>query len=97
MKDNDKSEHSKNGDFRGKLDTAQNSVDFLTTCFQDQIGVKMDIPQSMNIFNFDEMLIAKGFDRVVVTWQGVYWEHSREDICFRNLVKVDYPEEGTLA
>ena len=80
-----------------KKNTAGNSTNFLTTCFEEQIGVQMDKPQSLNIFNLDETLIAKGFDRVVVTWHGVFWEHTRNDICFRNLESVDYPEEGTLA
>ena len=39
-------------------------------------------------------LIAKGFQRVVITWQGMYWEHSKDDICFRNLNKVEYTEDG---
>ena len=66
----------------------------LNECFQEQIGVSMDLPQSLNIFNFDEKLIAKGYDRVVTTWQGMFWEHSREDICFRNLRKDGYSVDG---
>ena len=67
---------------------------YLTKRFKEQIGVPMNRPMSMNIFNFDETLIAKGFDRVVTTWQGMFWEHSKEDICFRNLSKVVYSVDG---
>ena len=70
------------------------NISFLIECFQKQIGVPMNEPLSMNIFNFDETLIAKGFNRVVTTWQGMFWEHSKEDICFRNLTKVEYPVDG---
>ena len=54
----------------------------------------MNEPKSLNRFNFDETIIAKGFYRVVITWQGMFWEHSREDICFKNLKKVEYTMEG---
>ena len=75
-------------------DEVPNNIDFLNTSFQEQIGVPMNEPQSMNIFNFDETLIAKGYDRVVTTWQGMFWENSREDICFKNVRKVEYTAEG---
>ena len=45
-----------------------NNFNFLNTSFQEQIGVPMNKPQSINIFNFDEKLIATGYDRVVTTW-----------------------------
>ena len=80
-----------------KVDASSINITFLTNCFQEQIGVEMDEPQSFNIFNSDETLIAKGFDRVMITWQGVFWEHSRQDICFKNLRRVKYPEEGIVS
>ena len=83
--------------FMSKVDASSKNITFLTNCFQEQIGVEMDEPQSLNIFNFDERLIAKGFDRVMITWQGVFWEHSRQDICFKNLRRVEYPEEGIVS
>ena len=46
---------------------------------------------------FDETLIAKGFDRVVTTWQGMVWEHSKDDICFGNLSKIEFTVDGIEA
>ena len=84
--------------FDGQFDLEENSnpehKKFLKKCFQEKIGIPMNQARSINIFNFDETLIAKGFDRVVTTWQGMFWEHSREDICCRNLTRVEYPMEG---
>ena len=67
---------------------------YLKKCFMDQIGIDMENKQSRSIFNFDETLIAKGFERVVVTWQGMFWEYSHDDISFRNLKKDQFPPEG---
>ena len=75
-------------------DSIPDNIYYLNTCFQDQIGLPTDISQKMNIFNFDETLIAKGFDRVVTTYQGLFWEHSKDDICFRNLKKAQWSIDG---
>ena len=70
------------------------NFEYLRKCFIDQIGIDMERKQTRNIFNFDETLIAKGFERVVVTWQGMFWEHSHDDISFRNLKKDQFPPQG---
>ena len=71
-------------DYSLKTEQLPDNFELLKKSFQNQIGIPLDSPQCMNIFNFDEKLIAKGFERVVITWQGMYWEHSKDDICFRN-------------
>ena len=44
----------------------------LNTTFQEQIGIPMNQPKTLNFFDFDETVIAEGFDRVVTTWQGMF-------------------------
>ena len=80
--------------FNSEEEFEAKNLTFLKKCFQEQIGIPMNEGQTINIFNFDETLIAKGFDKVLTTWQGMFWQHSREDICFRNLEKVEYTAEG---
>ena len=70
------------------------NFEYLKKCFMDQIGIAMDCRQARSIFNFDETLIAKGFERVVVTWQGMFWEHSHDDISFMNLKKDQFSTDG---
>ena len=83
---------------RMDIDNAQDpepeNFSFLRSCFLDQIGIPLNKPQSRNVFNFDETLIARGFDKAVITWQGLFWEHSREDIAFRNLRKDQHQVPG---
>ena len=76
--------------------TVPSNIEYLHKSFQEQIGISMNKPQSRNIFNFDEMLIAKGFDRAVATFQGLFWEHSREDICWKNLKRTEFPMDGVV-
>ena len=75
-------------------DSEPENFSFLRGCFREQIGLPLNKPQSCNIFNFDETLIARGFNKAVITWQGLFWEHSREDIAFRNLRKDQYQVPG---
>ena len=39
----------------------------------------------MKIYNFDDVVIAKGFSKAVATWQGLFWELKHSDIAFWNL------------
>ena len=50
-----------------KTEQMPENFELLKKSFQNQIGVPLNRPQSLNIFNFDEKLIAKGFERVVIT------------------------------
>ena len=49
-------------------------LEFLKSCFEEQIGIPFYQAQSKKIYNFDDVLIAKGFNKAVVTWQGLFCE-----------------------
>ena len=52
---------------------------YLETCFRRQIGLSIDKPQKMDIFTFTKKRVAKGYQQIVTTCQGMYyemrWEH----------------------
>ena len=58
---------------------------FLKECFHRDVGLPLDQPQARKICSFNNTLIAKGYQRVVCTQQGIYYELKEEDIIFDNL------------
>ena len=64
---------------------AEDHLEFLFSCFREQIGIPMQSSQKREINNFDGVLIAKGFNRVVGTYQGLFWEIDHDDVAFWNL------------
>ena len=50
--------------------------------------------QKKNIRSFKNALIATGYDRVVLTWQGMFYEVSQEDIALEDLVKKSATDAG---
>ena len=58
---------------------------YLEDSFREQIGLPLHKPSKTKIFNFDDVLIANGYNDVVVTWQGLFWEIDHDDIAFWNL------------
>ena len=53
---------------------------FLESCFRKQIGLGIDSPQKINIYSFTNKRVAKGYQRVVTTCQGMYYEMRREEV-----------------
>ena len=52
-----------------------------TECF----GLPTDMYKRRNLISFDGVMLAKGYSRVVVTWQGMFFELRDEDINFKDL------------
>ena len=53
--------------------------------FEQCFGLSTDSYKRRPIYNFDGVKIAEGFNKVVATWQGLYFELKGEDILFENL------------
>ena len=58
---------------------------YLEESVREQIGLPLRKPSKTKIFNFDNVLIANGYNDVVVTLQGLFWEIDHDDIAFWNL------------
>ena len=67
---------------------------YLRECFQDQIGLPIWEPWQAPILSWNNVKIAKGYERVALTWQGIFWEVTRKDILFDNLTELVNREEG---
>ena len=59
--------------------------EYLEECFRNQIGMPTERPQRINIYNFKNKLVANGYQRVVTTWQGMYYEMTKQQVEWRNL------------
>ena len=53
---------------------------YLEGCFRKQIGFRTDTPHRININSFTDKRVAKGYQRVVTTCQGMYYEMKEEQI-----------------
>ena len=60
-------------------------LEYLKSCFEEQIGIPCQTAQNLKIYSFDDVVIAKGFNKAVATWQGLFWELKQSDIAFWNL------------
>ena len=58
---------------------------FLHKCFQHRIGLQPTKRNEVSITTFDGVLIAKGFNRIVPTWQGYYIELEHNDVVWASL------------
>merc|ERR1711888_168874 len=67
---------------------------YLRQCWYDQIDLPLLGHQKRNIWSFKNALIATGYDRVVLTWQGMFYEVSEEDITLGNLIKKGATDAG---
>ena len=53
--------------------------------FVNCFGLPTDTYKRREVYSFDGIKIAEGFNKVVATWQGLYYELKGEDIIFENL------------
>ena len=53
---------------------------YLEACFRKQLGLSTENQQQVNIYSFTNKRLAKGYQRVVTTCQGMYWETRKEQI-----------------
>ena len=74
-------------DVAPSLNSPEDHFDYLRKCWYDQIGLPLLGHQKNNIWSFKNALVATGYDRVVLTWQGMFYEVSRADIELGNLLQ----------
>ena len=58
---------------------------WLKKCFTDCFGLPTEMYKRRKLISFDGVELAKGYNRVVATWQGLFYEFRDEDINFRDL------------
>ena len=58
---------------------------FLKKCFRDEFRLSTSKAQRKDILSFQGALVATGYERVVVTFQGMYYEIHKNDIVFKSL------------
>ena len=74
-----------------------NSADhfnYLKMCWNEQIDLPSSSRLKKDIYSFKNSLVATGYDKIVFTWQGVFYEVSEDDIKLRNLLKKNLTESG---
>ena len=59
--------------------------DWMRNEFKKCFGLPTDSYKRSAIYSFDGVLIAYGYNKVVPTWQGLYFELKGEDIDLENL------------
>ena len=63
--------------------------------FKKCFGLPTDSYKRRSIYSFDGVLLADGYNKVVPTWQGLYFELKGEDIAFGNLDRNFSTARGT--
>ena len=56
---------------------------WLQKCFTDCFSLPTEMYKRRKLISFDGVELAKGYNRVIATWQGFYYELRDEDINFR--------------
>ena len=59
--------------------------EYLKNCWNQQIELPLLQPQKRNIYSFKNALVATGYEKILVTWQGMFYEVSDRDIELGNL------------
>ena len=56
---------------------------FLEDCYRKQIGHSIEKPQNIDIYSYTNRRVAKGYQQVVTTCQGMYYEMTKEQVEWR--------------
>ena len=64
--------------------------------FKKCFGLPTDSYKQRAINSFDGVLIANGYNKVVPTWQGLYFELKGDDIAFENLDRSFNTARGVI-
>ena len=80
---NSSSPHLRSIENHRKLEA--NHLSWLKQRFTECFGLQTDMYKRRKIFSFDGVLLAKGFERVVATYQGLFFELRDEDINYEGL------------
>ena len=63
--------------------------DWLKKRFTDCLGLPTEMYKRRKLLSFDGVELAKGYNRVVATWQGLFYELREEDINYK-VLKHDF-------
>ena len=66
----------------------------LHECFQKRIGLAPTVRNEVDITTFDNVIVAKGYNRILPTWQGYYIELEKDDLVWANLQPNESPAYG---
>ena len=58
---------------------------YLEKCYERQIRLPLDEKQDISIFSFTEHRVARGYQKVVTTCQGMYYELTKEQVVWRTV------------
>ena len=64
----------KKREYRNREDIRRTHKKYLEECYRKQIGLPIHRRQNINIFSFTDHRVAKGYQKVVTTCQGMYYE-----------------------
>ena len=70
--------------------------EYLEGCYRRQIGLPLDKKQSINIYSYTDHKVARGYQKVVTTCQGMYYELTEEQVLWRELPKERLTVGGDL-
>ena len=69
-------------------------ANYLDDCFIKRIGLSPSSRQTVNITTFDGVLVAKGYNQIVPTWQGYFVELEKKDLVMTKLKPNEFPANG---
>ena len=70
--------------------------DYLEREFRRTFGLPTDSGKKCTISSYDGVVLAVGYSKVVITWQGMYFRLKAEDIKFGNLRREDNPNSNVV-
>ena len=68
--------------------------EWLNGSFYDRIGLRPEERTEVDILTFDGVLVARGYNRILPTWQGFFVELEETDVMWKYLTRDNYPPDG---
>ena len=62
-------------------------------CWNEQIALPFSRHQKRKIYSFRNALLATGYDKIAITWQGMFYEISEADIQLGNMTRKNSPDD----
>ena len=72
-------------DDRHKDEIRRGHRKYLEECFRQQIGLPIDNWRNINIYSFTDHRVAKGYQKVVITCQGMYYEIKENQVDWESM------------
>ena len=70
--------------------------EYLEGCYRRQIGLPLAKKQRINIYSYTDHRVARGYQKVVTTCQGMYYELTNEQVIWKELPKERLTVGGDL-